>query len=225
MAVLGVVLAVGHHDDGGAIAVELGKQVHYLIPVAAVEVPGGLVGQDEFRVVHHGPGHGHTLLLPARELLREVLAPVHDLHLLEHRFYPLFALGGFDPGIDERQLHILVHGELVDQVEALEDKADVVLAQVGPLALVEAGHFNAVELEAAAVWVVEQADNVQQGRFATSGGPHHGNELPFLHLEGKLVQGNGAHLFGAVEFFKVFYFYHDVRISCVHTLRGQAAPI
>jgi len=56
-----------------------------------------------------------------------VLAAMTDVHALEHRLHLRFALARGIFGVDERQLHVLVDGELVDQIEALEDEADVAL--------------------------------------------------------------------------------------------------
>jgi hypothetical protein len=36
---------VGHHADGGALAVQLAEQVHHGLPVFGIKVTGGFVGQ------------------------------------------------------------------------------------------------------------------------------------------------------------------------------------
>lgn len=66
-------LTVCNHYDGGYFAVEVGKQIHHLFAVAAVQVSGGLIRQNQLGVCHYGTGYCYTLLLTARELLREVL--------------------------------------------------------------------------------------------------------------------------------------------------------
>ena len=54
--------------------------------------------------------------------------------------HPFLALLLGRAQVDKRKLDVLVHGQFVDQVEALEHEADVILAQVGPLPLGVAGH-------------------------------------------------------------------------------------
>ena len=76
---------VRDHEDGGALLVELEQHLHDLVAVLGVEVARGLVGQDQVRLVDQRARHGHALLLAARELRREVVAAVGDIHLLEHR--------------------------------------------------------------------------------------------------------------------------------------------
>ena len=59
---------VRHHDDCNAFAVKPREQVHDLDRRVAVERAGGLVGEDEGRLVDERPGDGDALLLAAREL-------------------------------------------------------------------------------------------------------------------------------------------------------------
>ena len=54
------------------------------------------------------------------------------------------------PGDRERQHQVLLGGEDRQQVEELEDEAELVAAQLGQLAVVEGGDLDAVELDAAA---------------------------------------------------------------------------
>ena len=79
--------------------------------------------------------------------------------------------------IEQRQLDILQHSQLVDQVEALEDEADGVLAQLGQPGFGIAGDILAVEPVFAGRRAVEHADNVEEGGLAAAGRPHHGHEL------------------------------------------------
>src|SRR4051812_8638552 len=78
MAVPGIVFTVRNHDDGSTLLVQVGQQGHYLITIAGVEVTSRLIRQDQFGIVHHGAGHGHTLLLTTTQLLRVMVAAVHD---------------------------------------------------------------------------------------------------------------------------------------------------
>ena len=66
VAVTGVMLRVRNHDDGGALFVQVGKQFHYVVTVAAVEVTGGLIRKYQFGLIYNRAGNGHTLLLTTR---------------------------------------------------------------------------------------------------------------------------------------------------------------
>ena len=59
---------VGDHHDRPARRHQLVEQLQDRLARLAVEVPGGLVGQQDERVVDQRPGDAHALLLPAGQL-------------------------------------------------------------------------------------------------------------------------------------------------------------
>ena len=63
MGYLGIMLIMRYHDDGGALVVQLGKQMHYLGSILGIEVTRRLIGKDELRTEDHGTGDGYSLLL------------------------------------------------------------------------------------------------------------------------------------------------------------------
>ncbi len=178
-----VALRVGDHHDGGALVVQLGEQVHHLLAVLGVEVASGLVGEDELGVGDHGAGDGHALLLSARELLREVLGAVGDGHPLHHRRDPLLALRGTDVQVTQRQFDVLIDVQLVDEVEALEYEADVALAELGALLLLQAADLLSEQLIGALGGIIQEAEDVEQRGFAAARRPHDGDELAIVDGE------------------------------------------
>jgi len=206
------VFGVCYHDDRGTLLVQVRQKLHYFITVGRVEVTGRFIGQDQLGVIDYGAGYGYTLLLTAGELLRVVIAAMHDLHFVQYHFHALFAFGSFYAKIDQGQLDIFKHGELIDEVEALEYEADVAFAQVGSFAFVEVRHFYAIEHEAPAIGIVQQAQNVQKSGFSAAGGAHYGDEFPFFDFEAKVIQCDCFHLFGTVYFLKVTDLDHVISV-------------
>ena len=141
LGVGGIALRVGHHNDGGTFVVQLTEELHHLAAVLGVEVAGGFVGKDELGTRDDGTGNGDSLLLTAGELAREVLGTVADVHPLHGFLHPLAALGLRHPHIKQRQLDVLFYGEVVDEVEALEDEADEAFAQLIALRLAQVAHI------------------------------------------------------------------------------------
>ena len=82
------------------------------------------------------------------------------------------ALVGLAAGDRERQHQVLLGGQDRQQVEELEDEAELVAAQLGQLAVVEGGDLDPVELDRAAGRLVEAGEDVHQRRLARAGGPH-----------------------------------------------------
>ncbi len=131
-----------------------------------VEVGGGLVAEEDGRVVGEGARYGHALLLAAGHLLGPVAPPVGEAHLLQYPHAPLPGLVGVDSGEDHRQHHVVESRHDAVQVVALEDVADLAAAEEGQLVGVELGHVHLVHEDAPAGGRVEAADHVEEGRLA-----------------------------------------------------------
>src|SRR5580693_8402418 len=71
-----------------------------------------------------------------------------------------------DPPIDERDLDILGDIEIVDQIEALEDKANCAATQNRQVPLGSAGDILAEERVHAARRAVEEPQDIEQCRFS-----------------------------------------------------------
>jgi uncharacterized protein YbbC (DUF1343 family) len=74
---------------------------------------------------------------------------VADVHALEHAVDLAFALTRGDARVQQRQLDVFADRELVDEIEALEDEADVLLAELCAPAFGIAGDILAEEAVAA----------------------------------------------------------------------------
>src|SRR6185369_7277093 len=131
---------VRDHADGGAAAMQLAEQFHHRFAVRGVEVTRRLVGEEDERIAGDGTRDGHTLLLTAGELCRIVLHAVAHAHALECVGDALLALGRRHAAIGERQLDVLVDREIADEVERLEDEADLAIPNAGALRRRELGN-------------------------------------------------------------------------------------
>ena len=97
-------------------------------PFAVSRLPVGSSARISLRVGDQGAGDGDALLLAAGKLLRPVAGAVADADPLQRLGDALLPLAAV-LAIEQRHLDILLHGQIVDQVEALEDEADMVAAQ------------------------------------------------------------------------------------------------
>ena len=133
---------VGDHDDRLAQLVDRpAHEAEDLGARARVEVAGGLVGEDDVGLAGQGPGHGHALLLAARQLAGTVPQAVGQAGGGHHAVEPLLVgLAAREVG---RERDVLGRGERRHQVERLEHEADVVAPQLGELLVGEAGDLCA----------------------------------------------------------------------------------
>ena len=149
-----VFLRVSYHHNGSAFGVQFLQQIHHLLAVLGVEVTGRLIRKNQLRACDHGTSNSDALLLASGELLREVLGAMADGHALHNlRDFGLSLCGAYVQ-VAQRQLNILIHIQFVNQVEALEHKADIALAELGALLLLKIGHFRAQEFIGAAGGIV-----------------------------------------------------------------------
>ena len=74
-----------------------------------------------------------------------------DANALQHGLHPLVALRGRHLLIKERQHHVFSNRQFVDQVETLENEADIVFANAGQLPFGVAGNIFATKRIAAGV--------------------------------------------------------------------------
>src|SRR4051794_2258614 len=189
------ILGVGDEDQRDALTGrQLGQEVDDLAGGLAVEVAGGLVGQQHAGCVGHGPGDGDPLLLAPGQPGRQVVAPMTQADLGQELGHPLLALGRRLTGGHERGLDVVGGRQRGDQVEVLEHEADVVAPEAGAGALVHGPEVATVELEGAAGGAVEGAEQLQHGALAGAAGTLDGHELAGPDLDVHAV--DGGHLRG-----------------------------
>ena len=193
---VGVARVVGHHADRGPFRVQLLQQRHHRVPVLRVQVPRGLVRQQDQRLAHDRPGHRHPLLLTSRELARVVLHPVRHPDPLQCRLHPLPALAPPHPPVRQGQLHVLVDRQVPDQVERLEHEPDRLVADLGPLPRAQVLHRLPVQEVLPPRRRVEQPQDRQERRLPAPRRARDGDELTALDVEVDPAQGVGLHLVG-----------------------------
>ena len=117
---------MGDDDHGHAFAGQFFDDRQYVADQFRVEGRGGFVKQHHRRAHGQCPGDGHTLLLAARQLMRVFAGVIEHADLFQQgqaqqaQFFTR-AMGVIDRG----EHHVLQHGLVGKQVEALEDHAHV----------------------------------------------------------------------------------------------------
>src|SRR5207247_1200838 len=112
---------------------------------AGVQRARWLVGQDDRGVVDEGTGDGDPLLLPAGELARLVVLAVGEPDLDEPLAGARPTIACRDARVEERELDVLERGHSGQQVEGLEDEADLAAPDLRQAVAVEPGHVLAVD--------------------------------------------------------------------------------
>ena len=174
---------MGDQDERRAVgARQLEQEVHDLLAGGAVEIAGRLVGQQELGPTHEGAGDGDALLLAAREL-RGVVADA--MARARRAAAPTGELEGIGAtGELQRQRHVLVRRHGRNEMEALEDDADVVAPQPRP-GVVERPEILAGDLDPARGGALQAARHHHQAGFAGARGADDGRNSPTAMSRGR----------------------------------------
>ena len=148
-----------------------------------VEVAGGFVGEDHFGAGDHGAGDADELLLTTGELVGVEVLFADDVEAVEGVGDDAFALGAFVIAVGERDLQVFVDGEVVEQVVALEDEAEVTFVKLAAVAFVEGVNGMVEEVVLTGPIGVVHADEVEERGFAGPGRSHDGEEFAFADLQ------------------------------------------
>ena len=113
------------------------------------------------------------------------------------------ARGGGGAVVDQRQLDVVQRGGAGQQIEGLEDEADLLVADARQLVVVQLADQLAVEPVLALGGRIEAADQVHQRGLAGAGGAHDGDVLVVLDAQRDAAQGLHlllrAHIVGAPQ--------------------------
>ncbi len=152
------------HDHGHAAGMtERAEIFHDQAAGAGVQRAGGFVGQQNARIVDHGPGDGHTLLLAAGQPVAAIMHSGGKAHQFQSPDYPLPALLRRYAFIDQRKFNIFKHRGMFEKVAGLHDKAHVPAPEGCRLLTVERKDICAENIQRTGIGRVQHAQNVQHG--------------------------------------------------------------
>jgi len=157
---------VGDDHDGGPLTVQIPQQADDGRSGGAVEVTGGFIGQDDGGVTDQGPGDGHPLAFPSRQLRGLGPGAVREPDSRQ-RLVRLFAAGpGRPAGIQQAIGHVVERGLMLGQEELLEHESDGGGPQRGDLPVGELADVEPADPDGPRGRPVQRPHDVQQGRFA-----------------------------------------------------------
>src|SRR5690606_12287470 len=93
------------------------------------------------------------------------------------------ALRRIHAAITQRHIYVVEHVEIGDQIEALEDEADLAIANSRALVVGELADIFPVQPVCSGVERLEESGDIQKGRLTGAGRPRDRNELALLDLE------------------------------------------
>jgi len=160
----GHLLIMGYEDDGNAVVgIQLSKQFQDLSTRARVEVAGRFVGQENWWLIGQSPRDGHSLLLASRELGGKMIHAFSQADTFQEMPCPIVSFPAAKTRrIEERQLDVLQGTGSRQEIETLEHKTDLSIAQTGSLVTRHGYDLFAVEQLAAVGGAVETTEGVHE---------------------------------------------------------------
>ena len=135
-----------------------------------------------------GAGNGDALFLSAGELRRVVARLVFEAGQRQQRAD--FGGDGFFVRADEfqRQGDVVVHRAAGEQVEVLEDHADLA-ARLGQISLGQGHQILAIDDDLTVGGTLKQVDATNEGTLAGTRGADHAEDLALWHMQAHVTQG------------------------------------
>src|SRR6185437_26438 len=181
----------GAMGDGDAV-----QQVDDHLAIGGVQRAGGFVGEQQLGFLGQCACDRHALLFATGKLGRAQAHAVGQADFLQRESGATSRLVAREAHVVERQLDLLERAECGEQVETLEDEAGVLQAEAFQRAQVELAEFAAERLHAAAVDLLQAAEDRQQGALAATGRPGDQGQLAGLDIQGEVVQHLGVQVAG-----------------------------
>jgi hypothetical protein len=187
----GEVQGVGDDDEGEVLfTVQVDEELGEVRGGGAVERAGGFVGEEEFGLVDEGAHDGDALAFAAGELAGSVFKSRAEGDAIEEFAGAVRGAGaeGAVFGGECGDEDVFEDGALGQKVMALEDEADLAVAEVGEGEVVESGEVLAIEADGAGGGAVEGADDIEEGAFAGAGWADDGEGIAGREVEVDAVE-------------------------------------
>src|ERR1051326_8882181 len=169
-------------NDRRALLVQSAEKLHDLLRLSGVQVAGRLVSQNQLGIPGDGASYADQLLLSAGKLVWVATFFPDDLETVQNVGHHAGALCARDIAIGERNVNILLDGQVVEQVITLEDEAHVAAVKLGSLFAIELMDSLIAEEILSCPAVIQHANNAQQRCLARAGRAHDGYKFAFLHV-------------------------------------------
>ena len=135
-------------------------QSHNFITGLGIEIAGRLIGQDDGRTIYQGARDRDSLALAAGEFVGLVHHPGFEINFAQRFFGAANALFRRRAVINQRKLDIVQSCRTSQQVERLEDEADLLVTDSCEFIIVKFTYQMSVEPVLATAWSVQTSDQV-----------------------------------------------------------------
>src|ERR1700686_2912924 len=177
-----------YHDRLAMFAVQHLQQAQDFVGGLAIQIPGGLVADEQLWVGHQRARDRDTLFLTTGQFLWLVLGTIGKPYHLQGNRDILLALRRGELGQQQGQFDIAFGAQHRHQVVELEHEADVVCAPARELAAGELVDAAAADHDLPGARPIETADQIEKRRLARAGRTHQRDEVALGNVQSEAVQ-------------------------------------
>ena len=152
---------VVRYDDRSTIRMNgvSGDQLHHSFPGRVIKRGRRLVADDQPRLVNQSPRDRHALLLASGKRGRQCVAPPIEPQLIEQRFRTLDGFRAFHSSRNQGDRCVFGGRQGWQQIELLENEADVFAAEQDPLVGWQATSAAPEQFHLAVAWIQQPGDH------------------------------------------------------------------
>src|SRR5439155_6565493 len=148
--------------------------------VGFVEIAGGLVGKNDFRLIDQRPRDGHALLLAAGELNGEMRQAIAEADALQRFFGLLFVRDAMEI---LREHDVFERRKIRYEMKLLKNEADFFRPIADQLVLAKFREIDVINDDMSGSERVQPAKNIHERCFPGAGGAHERNPFARVHIE------------------------------------------
>lgn len=191
-------MIVGDRDQRGVrLGGHLVEEGHDGCARVDVERAGRLVREDQHGLAHECPRDGDALLLTAGESVGDLLDAMPEADPLEHVGGDLTTIPEHASlGMTERHHHVVDRGAPGEQVELLENEADVVAAQTVEPSRPHPAHLASLERDRSGCGCIQHPQDVEQRRLPRPRPSHDRDMVSGSHFERDATKDLQARVIG-----------------------------
>ena len=183
MAAFGKRGLVGHDDHRHAVIMQFVEEVEQRAFRRRVEISRRFVRQHDGWFRHQSTCDRDSLLLASRQFARTVGDPIAEADLVQGFECTLSSDRSWNSLIEQRDADVLHDVQFADQIEGLEDEADLSTSDRTEFLVWKCGDIDAFQQVRPAGGRVQASKQVHQGRFSGTGGAHDGQVLPLGNIQ------------------------------------------
>ena len=154
------------HERTAVLAMQREQQINHALSRGAIQIAGGLVGQQNARPAGKRARHRHTLLLAARELRGIMAMAMSEPHRIQE--FPGAGLCRRRTVQFQRKRDIFQGSQGWDEMKRLKNIPDILTSEVCQLGLCPCRDLMAVQLNGPGGRDIQPGQQSQQGGFPAS---------------------------------------------------------